>query len=82
MMGMLRADITDRLFHPSGTVSLYSKLAAMMSFIDGIPLTTGSRRVDLLVPNVMMIALSCAPDVGFLSKYSGIGLAALAVSFT
>jgi len=54
----------------------------MMSFIDGIPQTTGSRRVDLLVPNVMTIALSCAPDVGFLSKYSGIGLAALAVSFT
>jgi hypothetical protein len=55
--------------------------AAMMSFIDGVPLTTGSRRLDLLIPNTWMIALSCAPDVGFLSRYSGIGLSALALSF-
>ena len=54
---------------------------AMMSFIDGTPLTTGSRRLDLLIPNAVLIALSCAPDVGFLGRYSGIGLAALAASF-
>jgi hypothetical protein len=54
----------------------------MASFIDGIPLTTGSRRLDLLIPNVIMIALSCAPDVGFLGKCSGVGLVALAISFT
>ncbi len=54
---------------------------AMMSFIEGTPLTTGSRKIDLLIPSALVVILSCAPDVGFLSKFSGLGLCAVALSF-
>lgn len=53
----------------------------MISFIDGTPLTTGSRKLDLLVPSSLVIVLSCAPDIGFLSRFSGVGLLAVALSF-
>lgn len=54
--------------------------AAMMSFIQDTPLTTGSRNLDLLVPNVIVIALSCALNIGFLGNFSGLGLIALTLS--
>ena len=54
---------------------------AIMSFIDDIPYSTGSRRLDLLIPSTLIIVLSCLPDVGFLSKFSGLGLMAVALSF-
>jgi hypothetical protein len=43
---------------------------AMTSFIDGMPVTTGSKRVDLLVPNVMMIALWQYHSPSFLAGLS------------
>ncbi|KAL3816074.1 hypothetical protein ACHAXA_009712 [Cyclostephanos tholiformis] len=55
--------------------------AAMSSFVSGTSLTTGSSGLDLLLPNTIVIALSCAPDVGWLGNFSGIGLLALAMSF-
>jgi amino acid permease len=55
--------------------------SAMASFLGGTPLTTGSGGLDLLVPNFVVVVLSCAPDVGRLGNFSGIGLMALAVSF-
>mmetsp|Transcript_12059 Transcript_12059/g.25686 ORF Transcript_12059/g.25686 Transcript_12059/m.25686 type:complete len:443 (-) Transcript_12059:427-1755(-) len=54
---------------------------AMQSFINDTPLTTGSSRVDLLIPSVIVALLSCAPDLGFLSKFSGMGLLAVVLSF-
>ncbi|KAL7543621.1 hypothetical protein ACHAWF_007426 [Thalassiosira exigua] len=53
----------------------------MMSFIADTPLTTGSRRLDLLIPSAVIALLSCARDLSFLSKFSGVGLLALALSF-
>ncbi|EJK50233.1 hypothetical protein THAOC_30824 [Thalassiosira oceanica] len=46
-----------------------------------MPFTTGSRKADLLVPSLLVATLSCAPDVGFLSRFSVLGLLALALSF-
>lgn len=54
---------------------------AMMSFIDATPLTTGSRKLDLLMPNTIVIIFSCVPDYSLLTKCSGIGLVAVALSF-
>ncbi|KAL9183157.1 hypothetical protein ACHAXT_004944 [Thalassiosira profunda] len=54
---------------------------AMMSFINDTPLTTGSRRLDLLIPSAIVAILSCARDMSFLSKFSGIGLLAVGLSF-
>jgi hypothetical protein len=55
---------------------------AMASFVNGTPLTTGSRLLDLLIPNAILVVLSCVPDVGMLGRHSsGLGLAALAASF-
>ena len=54
---------------------------AMISFIDDMPVTTGSRKVDIIIPSVIVALLSCSPDVSFLSKFSIIGLLALALSF-
>jgi amino acid permease len=54
---------------------------AMMSFIADTPLTTGSRRLDLLIPSAVIALLSCARDLSFLSKFSGLGLLAVALSF-
>jgi hypothetical protein len=53
----------------------------MMSFIADTPLTTGSRRLDLLIPSAVIALLSCARDLSFLSKFSGLGLLAVALSF-
>jgi len=53
----------------------------MLSFIEDMPFTTGSRKADLLVPSLLVATLSCAPDVGFLSRFSVLGLLALALSF-
>ena len=53
----------------------------MLSFIEDMPFTTGSRKADLLVPSLLVATLSCAPDVGFLSRFSVLGLMALALSF-
>jgi len=55
---------------------------AMMSFITDMPITTGSNKVDLLIPSVIVSLLSCAPDISFLSNFSALGLLALALSFT
>mmetsp|Transcript_37386 Transcript_37386/g.78849 ORF Transcript_37386/g.78849 Transcript_37386/m.78849 type:complete len:508 (+) Transcript_37386:95-1618(+) len=54
---------------------------AMQSFINDTPLTTGSKSIDLLIPSIIVGALSCAPDLGFLSKFSGMGLLAVVLSF-
>jgi len=54
---------------------------AMISFIDDMPITTGSRKIDIIIPSVIVALLSCSPDVSFLSKFSIIGLLALALSF-
>ena len=53
----------------------------MMSFIEGTPLTTGNTKIDLLIPSSIVVILSSLPDVGFLSKCSGLGLIAVAISF-
>ena len=64
----------------AGIVVAYE--VAMASFVNGTPLTTGSRLLDLLVPNVILVILSCSPDVGILGRHSsGVGLTALAASF-
>lgn len=55
---------------------------AMFSFIDDIPITTGSRKIDVVIPSVIVALLSCSPDVSFLSKFSIIGLMALSSSFS
>ena len=55
--------------------------AAMSSFLSGTPLSTGSGGLDLLIPNIVVVVLSCVPDVGWLGNFSGIGLMALAMSF-
>ena len=60
---------------------LFMSTVAMMSFIDDTPITTGSRKLDLLIPSTIVIVLSCAPDYGFLSKFSGVGLMAVGLSF-
>jgi amino acid permease len=54
---------------------------AMISFIDDLPITTGSRKIDIIIPSVIVALLSCSPDVSFLSKFSIVGLLALALSF-
>ena len=59
----------------------HSSTVAMMSFIDGTPYSTGSRKVDLMIPTALILALSCAPDYGFLSKFSAVGLMAVGLSF-
>ena len=53
----------------------------MMSFIEDTPFTTGNTKVDLLIPSSIVVILSSLPDVGFLSKCSGLGLMAVALSF-
>ena len=53
----------------------------MMSFIENTPLTMGNTKVDLLIPSSIVVILSCLPDIGFLSKCSGLGLIAVAISF-
>ena len=64
----------------AGIVVAYE--VAMASFVSGTPLTTGSRLIDLLMPNAVLVVLSCSPDVGVLGRYSsGVGLTALAASF-
>lgn len=54
---------------------------AMISFIDDLPITTGSRKIDIIIPSLIVALLSCSPDVSFLSKFSIVGLLALALSF-
>lgn len=54
---------------------------AMISFIDDMPISSGSRNIDVIIPSVIVALLSCYPDVGFLSKFSVAGLLALALSF-
>jgi len=54
---------------------------AMMSFIADTPFTTGSRKIDLLIPSTLIALLSCVKDIGFLSKFSGMGLFAVMLSF-
>lgn len=54
---------------------------AMSSFIADMPFTTGSRQVDLLIPSTIVAVLSCAKDMSFLSKFSGMGLIAVGLSF-
>mmetsp|Transcript_29095 Transcript_29095/g.55157 ORF Transcript_29095/g.55157 Transcript_29095/m.55157 type:complete len:413 (-) Transcript_29095:184-1422(-) len=54
---------------------------AMQSFINDTPITTGSKRIDLLIPSALIAIVSCAPDIGFLSKFSGMGLLAVGLSF-
>lgn len=54
---------------------------AMASFIADMPFTTGSSKVDLLIPSTIVAALSCAKDMSFLSNFSGMGLIAVGVSF-
>ena len=53
----------------------------MLSFIDGINETNGTSKWDEIFPGVMVAILSCAEDISFLSKFSAIGLMALALSF-
>ena len=54
----------------------------MMSFISSfVNISIGLRRFCLLIPNAVLIPLSCLPNVGFLSKCSGIRLMALTISF-
>jgi len=53
----------------------------MMSFLEDTPFTTGETKVDLLIPSSVVVVLSSLPDVGFLSKCSGLGLIAVAISF-
>eukprot|EP00584_Thalassiosira_punctigera_P003633 CAMPEP_0172534506 /NCGR_PEP_ID=MMETSP1067-20121228/6845_1 /TAXON_ID=265564 ORGANISM="Thalassiosira punctigera, Strain Tpunct2005C2" /NCGR_SAMPLE_ID=MMETSP1067 /ASSEMBLY_ACC=CAM_ASM_000444 /LENGTH=503 /DNA_ID=CAMNT_0013319307 /DNA_START=277 /DNA_END=1788 /DNA_ORIENTATION=+ len=54
---------------------------AMQSFINDTPLTTGSKSFDLLIPSAIIAIISCAPDMSFLSKFSGMGLLAVGLSF-
>eukprot|EP00985_Skeletonema_marinoi_P028526 scaffold25169_cov122-Skeletonema_marinoi.AAC.4 len=35
---------------------------AMISFIDDMPITTGSRKIDIIIPSVIVALLSCSPD--------------------
>jgi amino acid permease len=53
----------------------------MISFMDGINISTGYNRWDKLLPGIVVAVLSCAKDISFLSKFSAIGLIALALSF-
>jgi len=68
-------------------LSLYFGLSiaynsAMMSFISSfVNISIWLQRFCLLIPNAVLIPLSCLPNVGFLSKCSGIGLMALTISF-
>ena len=43
---------------------------AMISFIDSMPITTGSRKIDIIIPSIIVALLSCSPDVSFLTKFS------------
>lgn len=55
---------------------------AMQTFIDGTPLTDSSLgRKVLLIPSAIVALLSCVPDIGFLARFSGMGLLAIALSF-
>jgi len=53
----------------------------MMSFLEDTPFTTGETKLDLLIPSSIVVILSCLPDIGFLSKCSGLGLMAVVISF-
>jgi amino acid permease len=53
----------------------------MISFMDGINISTGYSRWDKLLPAIVVAVLSCAKDISFLSKFSATGLIALALSF-
>ncbi|KAL7488907.1 hypothetical protein ACHAW6_014500 [Cyclotella cf. meneghiniana] len=54
---------------------------AMFSFIDGIIGNRGSRGYYKVFPSLAVALLSCAQDISFLSKFSVLGLLALALSF-
>jgi len=54
---------------------------AMQGFINDTPLTTGSKRADLLIPSAIIAMIACAPDMSFLAKFSGMGLLAVIMSF-
>ena len=53
----------------------------MISFMDGINMSTGFSRWDKILPGMIVAVLSCAKDISFLSQFSAVGLIALAVSF-
>jgi hypothetical protein len=55
--------------------------AAMMSFIDDINRSIGYGWYDKIIPSVVVAIMSCARDISFLSKFSAVGLLALALSF-
>eukprot|EP00804_Cyclotella_cryptica_P015056 CCRYP_000631-RA/>CCRYP_000631-RA protein AED:0.06 eAED:0.06 QI:187/1/1/1/0/0/3/610/412 len=54
---------------------------AIFSFIDGIIRGTGCRVYYKVFPSLVVVLLSCARDISFLSKFSVVGLLALALSF-
>mmetsp|Transcript_1619 Transcript_1619/g.3553 ORF Transcript_1619/g.3553 Transcript_1619/m.3553 type:complete len:513 (+) Transcript_1619:142-1680(+) len=54
---------------------------AMQGFINDTPLTTGSKRADLIIPSAIIAMIACAPDMSFLAKFSGMGLLAVILSF-
>mmetsp|Transcript_3502 Transcript_3502/g.7305 ORF Transcript_3502/g.7305 Transcript_3502/m.7305 type:complete len:333 (+) Transcript_3502:90-1088(+) len=54
---------------------------AMTSFIASTPLSTGSRKIDIIIPSAIVALLSCAKDISHLSRFSVLGLLAVALSF-
>mmetsp|Transcript_16721 Transcript_16721/g.39998 ORF Transcript_16721/g.39998 Transcript_16721/m.39998 type:complete len:339 (+) Transcript_16721:734-1750(+) len=54
---------------------------AMVSFIADTPISTGSRKIDIIIPSIIVAILSCAKDISYLSKFSILGLLAVALSF-
>ena len=56
-------------------------LAAMMSFLYGINHSEIFGKWHKILPGIAVAALSCAKDISYLSKFSAVGLIALAFSF-
>ena len=52
-----------------------------MSFLDGINQGVISGKLNKILPGIAVAALSCAKDISYLSKFSAVGLIALAFSF-
>lgn len=63
----------------SGVVICYEDAA--ISFLEKTPISSKSKFLDALCTMIFIIPLSCLPNVGFLSKYSALGLLAILLSF-
>ena len=78
-IGLLSVDLLMLLL---SVMLIIAYEVAMISFIDSMPITTGSRKIDIIIPSIIVALLSCSPDVSFLTKFSIFGLMALTLSFS